>query len=104
MYSQSVQVYLSPDVCVGRGHHERHDVVVVPTPEVLVLETGAVVHPAVEVRGQRSVEHPAQTTESSEGMGNVGYATFILGHFVMPCVYETTRVTIEVDYTTVWKT
>ena len=76
LHSQSVEVYLGPDVCVGRGHHERHDVVVVPTPKVLVLETGAVVHPAVEVRGQRSVENPAQTTESREGIGNVRKVIF----------------------------
>ena len=59
MCSQSVEVYLGPDVMVGRGHYARHDVVVVPAPEVLVLETGAVVHFAVEARGQQSVEHPA---------------------------------------------
>ena len=69
LYSQSVDVDLGPDVCVGRGHDERDDVVVVPATEILVLEAGAVVYLAVEVRGQRSVEHPAQTTRSREGMG-----------------------------------
>ena len=48
---------------VGRGHHARHDVVVVPAPEVLVLETGAVVQPRVEESGQRSVEHSAGAIE-----------------------------------------
>lgn len=44
---------------VGPGHHARHDVVVVPAAEVLVLQAGAVVQPVVELSGERSVEHPA---------------------------------------------
>ena len=59
LYSQSVQAYLGANVMVGRGHHSGHDVVVVPAPEVFIFEDGAVVQPAVEVGGQRSVEHPA---------------------------------------------
>ena len=65
-YSQSVEVYLGADVAVGRRHDARHDVVVVPAPEVLVLKKGAVVQLGVEMCGERSVEHPAGAIKNNK--------------------------------------
>lgn len=55
-----VQVDLGADVVVGGRHNARHDVVVVPATEVLVLEAGTVVHLRVELLAQPCVKHPVQ--------------------------------------------
>ena len=57
-FSQSVKVDLGTDVLERGRHHARHDVVVVPAPEVLVLEGGAVVYLVVENLRHLSVKHP----------------------------------------------
>ena len=56
-------------MAVGRWHDGRHDVVVVPAAEVLVLQKGAVVRPVVETSGKRSVEHPAGMAPGGGGGG-----------------------------------
>lgn len=58
-HSQSVQVYLGADVFIRERRHTRHDVVVIPEAEVLVLQRGAVVHLRIEVLGGDVVEYPA---------------------------------------------
>ena len=59
-HSLPVKVDLGTDVLEGGGHHTRHDVVVVPAPEVLVLESFSVIHLGVEDLRQLSVEHPVE--------------------------------------------
>lgn len=56
--SQLVDVDFCADVNVGHSRHDRHGVLVVPAAEVLVLQTLAVVPPAVEVLGGSAVEQP----------------------------------------------
>lgn len=57
-HSQSVEVDLGTDVFVRKRRHARNDVVVVSDPEVLVLQSDAMVHLLVEVLGRDVVEYP----------------------------------------------
>ena len=70
---------------VGRRHYTRHDVVVVPAAEVLVLQKGAVVQVGVEVGGERSVEHPVDAVQDGiASSGNISKGlTWIIVYMVV---------------------
>lgn len=71
-YLQSVEVDLGAHVRVGQRYDARHDVVVIPASEALLLEKCAVVQVTVESSGERSVEDPERESkriiEAYEGL------------------------------------
>lgn len=72
-HSQAVQVNLGAHVLVAPDWRQaRHAIVVVPAPEVFLLDKGAVVHLGVEVLRDLLVEYPVWEGQVQYGSRAIG--------------------------------